>query len=296
MTEHVVLHVDGGARPNPGHGALAVAAYQGGRLVHVAGQYLGEDVSSNMAEHLALLAALRTARHLRDARCPSVHICSDSALTIKHLHGYPVQGRRLRPVVDQLLATYDELQSAGYAVTVEWVPRELVREANREIDRQLAGRPRLPMRVTGRHRVFRDVANMLDELGLDWSADGIDFITLKDGRALALLPYYQQVDGLAQPTIDEGSWEAISALEHDEVWVVWRPYGARVVPLQAAQLDKRLLGSMTVRDQADGGVEPLLSPRGALYTGDAIGVVGYNGRAIRPLCGATWRPMREVLG
>ena len=92
----LVVHVDGGARGNPGPAAAAaVLSTPDGTVVDEATETLGE-VTNNVAEYQALLLGLRRARELGASEVEIVH---DSELVAKQLTGlYKVKHAAMRPL------------------------------------------------------------------------------------------------------------------------------------------------------------------------------------------------------
>ena len=92
----VVVHVDGGARGNPGPAAAAaVASEPGGPVLAEESAYIGET-TNNVAEYRALALGLELARRL-GAR--EVQIVNDSELVARQVGGqYKVKHAGLRPL------------------------------------------------------------------------------------------------------------------------------------------------------------------------------------------------------
>ena len=90
------LRCDGGARGNPGPGALGYALIDpSGREVEARGEMLGV-VTNNVAEYRALIAGLAAAaRH----RASPVTVCMDSELVVRQMTGeYRVKHAGLKPL------------------------------------------------------------------------------------------------------------------------------------------------------------------------------------------------------
>jgi ribonuclease HI len=92
----VVVHVDGGARGNPGPAAVAaVATAPDGEPLTERNEYIGET-TNNVAEYRAVLLGLRLAREL-DAS--EVEVINDSELVARQIGGqYKVKNAGLRPL------------------------------------------------------------------------------------------------------------------------------------------------------------------------------------------------------
>jgi ribonuclease HI len=92
----VVVHVDGGARGNPGPAAAAcVITTETGELLGEHAQLLG-TATNNVAEYRALLLGLAKARELGAGE---VEVIGDSELIAKQVMGqYKVKHEALRPL------------------------------------------------------------------------------------------------------------------------------------------------------------------------------------------------------
>jgi ribonuclease HI len=92
----LVVHVDGGARGNPGPAAAAaVLATPGGQVVGEAAERLGE-ATNNVAEYRALLLGLERARALG---ATEVEVVNDSELVAHQVNGrYRVKHPDLIPL------------------------------------------------------------------------------------------------------------------------------------------------------------------------------------------------------
>ena len=92
----VIVHVDGGARGNPGPAAAAsVVSEPGGEVLDEHARLLGE-VTNNVAEYRALLLGLERARALG---ATEVEVVNDSELIAKQVQGlYKVKHAAMRPL------------------------------------------------------------------------------------------------------------------------------------------------------------------------------------------------------
>ena len=114
----LILHVDGGARGNPGPaGAGVVIREDSGRLIFEAGYYLGRQ-TNNAAEYHALIHGLERAAQ---AGPQPVVIHSDSELLVRQLTGeYQVKSPKLAPLFRQVQTLL--LKMSRWAI--QHVPRE----------------------------------------------------------------------------------------------------------------------------------------------------------------------------
>lgn len=120
----LVLHVDGGARGNPGPAAVGVvvSASDGNVLERIA-QPIGE-ATNNVAEYRALLLGLERARALGAIEVEAI---SDSELVVRQVHGdYRVKQATLRSLHEQARAAL-----AGFE---RWQLRHVPREQNADAD------------------------------------------------------------------------------------------------------------------------------------------------------------------
>ena len=120
----MVVHVDGGARGNPGPAAAAaVATTPEGEELAESSAYLGE-VTNNVAEYRAVLLGLELARSL-GAR--EVEVINDSELVAGQIGGeYKVKSAGLKPL---FIETMRELRGFD-----RWSVRSVRREDNVRAD------------------------------------------------------------------------------------------------------------------------------------------------------------------
>ena len=121
----MVVHVDGGARGNPGPAAVAAVATSpdDGEVLGEASRYIGE-ATNNVAEYRALLLGLELARSL-GAR--EVEVVNDSELVARQIGGqYKVKHAGLRPL---FLEAMRELRTFD-----RWAVRNVRREHNKRAD------------------------------------------------------------------------------------------------------------------------------------------------------------------
>ena len=120
----LVVHVDGGARGNPGPAAAAaVVATPDGQVLDEAAERIGV-ATNNVAEYHAVLLGLRRARELG---ADEVELINDSELVARQLTGdYRVKHAALRPLYLEAMAALRELRS--------WNVRSVRREHNAEAD------------------------------------------------------------------------------------------------------------------------------------------------------------------
>jgi ribonuclease HI len=120
----VVVHVDGGARGNPGPAAAAaVVTSVDGEVLDEAAELLGET-TNNVAEYRALLLGLARAKELG---ATEVEIVNDSQLVARQLTGeYRVKDPGLKPLHAEAMA--------ALAAFERWSIRSVPRAQNAEAD------------------------------------------------------------------------------------------------------------------------------------------------------------------
>lgn len=122
--QKVVVHVDGGARGNPGPAAVAaVVTDSSGQELSERGEHIGE-ATNNVAEYKAVLLGLELAR---DLGATEVEVVNDSELVARQLQGrYKVKHAGLKPLF------LETLEAAGQFS--EWSIRNVRRESNTRAD------------------------------------------------------------------------------------------------------------------------------------------------------------------
>ena len=98
----LVLHVDGGARGNPGPAAIGVVvSAPDGTVIEELAERIG-SATNNVAEYRAVLRALERAR---DLGASEVEIIGDSELVARQLSGaYKVKHPAMKPLHGQAIA------------------------------------------------------------------------------------------------------------------------------------------------------------------------------------------------
>jgi ribonuclease HI len=120
----VVVHVDGGARGNPGRAAAgAVLSTPDGQVLDEASELLGV-ATNNVAEYRGLLLGLARAKALG---ATEVEVVNDSELIAKQINGaYKVKHAAMRPLYLDAMAALREFDS--------WSIRSVPRAQNAAAD------------------------------------------------------------------------------------------------------------------------------------------------------------------
>ena len=123
--EHLVAHVDGGARGNPGPAGYGVVIEdQHRKPIAKFSHYLGHR-TNNFAEYSGLIAALN---YVLEHKHSALRVLSDSELMVRQMNGvYKVRSPELRPLYEQ---------ARMLARRLNWFRIEHIRrEQNAEADR-----------------------------------------------------------------------------------------------------------------------------------------------------------------
>ncbi len=119
----LLLHVDGGARGNPGPAAIGVVIARDGEVVEEVAERIGV-ATNNVAEYRALLRGLERAHALG---ATEVHIVGDSELIAKQLRGvYKVKHPAMKALHAEALRALASFE--------RWQIRTVPRAANAEAD------------------------------------------------------------------------------------------------------------------------------------------------------------------
>lgn len=122
---HLIAHIDGGARGNPGPAGYGVAvADSSGKSIAELSEYIGHK-SNNVAEYSGLLGALSYCVKHNE---PALKVISDSELMVKQLNGvYKVKSPDLKLLYDRAQTMIRQL---------EWFRAEhVLRAKNKDADR-----------------------------------------------------------------------------------------------------------------------------------------------------------------
>ena len=122
--DRVTVHVDGGARGNPGPSAVAAVASDGsGQELAERSAYIGET-TNNVAEYKAVLLGLELARELGATQ---VDVVNDSELVSRQIEGrYKVKNAGLKPLYLEAIESLRAFE--GWSVT------SVRRESNERAD------------------------------------------------------------------------------------------------------------------------------------------------------------------
>lgn len=126
------VFVDGGSRGNPGPSALGIVLYdEECHIIEMDNRFLGQHMSCNEAEYLALIAGLELAT---SNEISHLEVFSDSESVIRQMLGiYRVKSDDMKPLYAAALEAALGFQSVEYI----HIPRERNRVADRLVNRAL---------------------------------------------------------------------------------------------------------------------------------------------------------------
>lgn len=124
MSDRLIVHVDGGARGNPGPAAAgAVVSAPDGSVLREARRYVGET-TNNVAEYRAVLLGLELAAELGGRE---VEVINDSELVARQIGGqYRVKNAGLKPLYEEAMAALRRFE--------KWSVRNVPRAGNARAD------------------------------------------------------------------------------------------------------------------------------------------------------------------
>lgn len=131
LLEEAKLYTDGGSRGNPGDSACAyVICDMDNSVVEKSGFYMGL-ATNNQAEYMGFKKALERAQNLG---IDKISLFSDSQLVVNQMNGlYKVKNQELAPLHQDV----KDLASSFEKITFTYVPREMNRIADKEVNRIL---------------------------------------------------------------------------------------------------------------------------------------------------------------
>ncbi|MFA5358965.1 MAG: ribonuclease HI family protein [Patescibacteria group bacterium] len=124
--DKLIVYTDGGARGNPGPAGIGVVFYNSKKeIVKKFGKYVGDDMTNNQAEYIAVIEALAAAKELG---VKELDFFLDSELVVKQLNGeYKVKNKELSSLFVKIWNATQSFSKVKY--------RHVPREENKEADR-----------------------------------------------------------------------------------------------------------------------------------------------------------------
>jgi len=113
----ITTNSDGGARGNPGNGAIGVVIRKGDEIIEKYSEVLKGKVTNNIAEYWGLIRALQVAAEYTDGELTCI---LDSQLVIKQLLG---KYRVKKPYLLKLFLKVQELQNKFEKINYQYTKR-----------------------------------------------------------------------------------------------------------------------------------------------------------------------------
>ncbi len=114
----IYTNSDGGARGNPGPGAIGVIVRKDGEILRKYSGFIGENVTNNIAEYEALIKALEIASEFAKDELTCI---LDSELIVKQLLGeYKVRHPRLLELFLKVQKLQDRFKKIRYLYVSRW--------------------------------------------------------------------------------------------------------------------------------------------------------------------------------
>ncbi len=108
----ICTNSDGGARGNPGPGAVAALVRKNGEIITKTSAFIGEMVTNNVAEYEGLIQALKLASKVTKGK---ITCFLDSELVVKQLLGeYKVRNHNMLPLFLKVQKLQENFESIEY--------------------------------------------------------------------------------------------------------------------------------------------------------------------------------------
>ncbi|MDP1689044.1 MAG: ribonuclease HI family protein [bacterium] len=131
----IVVHIDGGARGNPGPAAIGVVLEYGGTKKKY-GEAIG-NTTNNIAEYSALIFALKKIKQLfgkAKSKELRINVKSDSELLVRQMNGiYKIEDVKLRDLFVDIWNLRLDFKSVNFT----HIPREENKEADAMVNKAL---------------------------------------------------------------------------------------------------------------------------------------------------------------
>ena len=131
----IQINSDGGARGNPGPGAIGIVVRRENEILLKFSARVGENVTNNIAEYEGLLKSIELAKKFDK----EAEIFLDSELLVNQLLGkYKVSNPRLVELFLNVQKAQDSLEKIKYVHVSRWDKFQLLADelVNRELDRR----------------------------------------------------------------------------------------------------------------------------------------------------------------
>ena len=134
----IIIYTDGGSRGNPGKAALGVVfCNEREQVIKKYGEYLGDNLTNNEAEYMAVIFALKKFKASFGkaiAEISEVEIRSDSELLVKQMNG---EYKLLDEKIQKFFIEIWNLKMDFKKVKFKAIPREKNKEADKIVNETL---------------------------------------------------------------------------------------------------------------------------------------------------------------
>jgi len=131
MSSSYSLFTDGGARGNPGPGAVGIVLKKDDEVIFAKGKYLGDDLTNNQAEYRAIIGGLEVAKKMKIGE---IKCFLDSELVVKQLNReYKVKDTTLKTLFKKV----ESLRSDFAKISFHHVMREKNKLADEMVNKAL---------------------------------------------------------------------------------------------------------------------------------------------------------------
>ena len=114
----IYTNSDGGARGNPGPGAIGVVVREDGKILMRFSKFMGQRLTNNVAEYEALIKALELASEFTNDKLTCI---LDSELVVKQLLGeYRVRNQKLLELFLKVQKLQEKFKSIRYLHASRW--------------------------------------------------------------------------------------------------------------------------------------------------------------------------------
>jgi len=136
----IYTNSDGGARGNPGPGAIGIIVRDNEKILIRHSQFIGRNVTNNTAEYESLIRALELASKITTKEVTCI---LDSELVVKQLLGeYKVKNPRLLELFLKVQKLQDKFQKIIYKHISREDPYQVIADEllNQELDKEVGPR------------------------------------------------------------------------------------------------------------------------------------------------------------
>ena len=136
----IIIYTDGGSKGNPGKAAIGVVfCNEMGQEIKKFGEYLGDSLTNNDAEYMAVIFALKKFKAIfgkEMAKVGEIEIRSDSELLVNQMNGkYKLENEKIQKFFIEIWNLKIDFKEVKFKA----IPREKNKEADRLVNEALDG-------------------------------------------------------------------------------------------------------------------------------------------------------------